>query len=70
MGRSEIKLSVTGWPVSSTHLDVYKRQLYTVGHLENVLDFAYTQADVKDIKMKRDVKAVQLSDEYLSLIHI
>ncbi len=41
--------------------------LYTVGHLENVLDFAYTQADVKDIKMKRDVKAVQLSDEYFRM---
>lgn len=38
-----------------------------MGHLENVLDFAYTQADVKDIKMKRDVKAVQLSDEYFRM---
>ncbi len=44
--------------------------LYSVGSVENVCDFTYDQIDVKDIKMKRDVKTVRLSDNYFEMQYL
>lgn len=44
--------------------------LYSVGVVENVCDFAYSQDSVKDIKMKRDVKTVRLPDTYFEMQYL
>lgn len=41
--------------------------LYRVGSLESVLDFVYTQNEVEEISMKRDIQSVQLSDNYFKM---
>ena len=48
---------------------LYENQwpLYKVGTLENVMDFAYPQSDVKEIRMKRDVHSVRLPDDYFRM---
>ena len=44
--------------------------LYSVGVVENVCDFTYSQDSVKDIKMKRDVKTVRLPDTYFEMQYL
>lgn len=41
--------------------------LYTVGTLENVLDFVDTQDEFEDVNLKRDIKSVEIPDEYFDM---
>lgn len=44
--------------------------LYRVGSIESVLDFAYTQDDVEQINLKRDIQSVILPDDYFKMQYL
>ena len=44
--------------------------LYSVGVVENVCDFTYGQGEYKDIKLKRDIKAVRIPSTYFSMQYL
>lgn len=63
----EIKFQAQALANSFTYSPtLYENQwpLYTVGRLDNVLDFNYTQDSIKPIRMKRDIQSYQLPDDY------
>ena len=44
--------------------------LYSVGIVENVCDFTHDQEEYKDIKLKRDIKAVRIPETYFSMQYL
>lgn len=44
--------------------------LYRAGSIESVLDFAYTQNDIEEINMKRNIKNVSISDDYFKMQYL